>query len=101
MTGIPAAPGSASAGTKPRNAVFAQRPPACPRLPGAGAGRARTIGRSYHAAERWLRATAERLRDCPCRDGCPSCVVSPKCGNGNEPLDKRAAEGLTRAILDG
>jgi DEAD/DEAH box helicase domain-containing protein len=56
--------------------------------------------RGYHAAERWLRATAERLRDCPCRDGCPSCVVSPKCGNGNEPLDKRAAESLTRSMLD-
>jgi len=55
--------------------------------------------RGYHAAERWLRATAERLRDCPCRDGCPSCVVSPKCGNGNEPLDKAAAERLTRTIV--
>src|SRR6476659_3082421 len=57
--------------------------------------------RGYHAAERWLRATADRLRDCPCRDGCPSCVVSPKCGNGNEPLDKAAAESLTRTMLDG
>jgi DEAD/DEAH box helicase domain-containing protein len=57
--------------------------------------------RGYHAAERWLRATDDRLRDCPCRDGCPSCVVSPKCGNGNEPLDKAAAEALTRTMLDG
>jgi DEAD/DEAH box helicase domain-containing protein len=57
--------------------------------------------RGYHAAERWLRATADRLRDCPCRDGCPSCVVSPKCGNGNEPLDKGAAEALTRTMLGG
>jgi len=56
--------------------------------------------RGYRAAERWLHATAERLRDCPCRDGCPSCVVSPKCGNGNEPLDKAAAEALTRTMLD-
>jgi DEAD/DEAH box helicase domain-containing protein len=55
--------------------------------------------RGYHAAERWLRATAERLRDCTCRDGCPSCVVSPKCGNGNEPLDKAAAERLTATIV--
>jgi DEAD/DEAH box helicase domain-containing protein len=55
--------------------------------------------RGYHAAERWLHATVERLRDCPCRDGCPSCVVSPKCGNGNEPLDKAAAERLTRALV--
>ena len=57
--------------------------------------------RGYRAAERWLHATAGRLHDCPCRDGCPSCVVSPKCGNGNEPLDKRAAESLTRTMLDG
>ncbi|MDP9184486.1 MAG: DEAD/DEAH box helicase [Actinomycetota bacterium] len=55
--------------------------------------------RGYHAAERWLQATAQRLHDCPCRDGCPSCVVSPKCGNGNEPLDKRAAEALTWQLL--
>ena len=57
--------------------------------------------RGYRAAERWLHATAGRLHDCRCRDGCPSCVVSPKCGNGNEPLDKRAAESLTRTMLEG
>ena len=55
--------------------------------------------RGYRAAERWLRATLERLRDCPCRDGCPSCVVSPKCGNGNEPLDKAAAAALLGQIV--
>ena len=55
--------------------------------------------RGYHAAERWLHATLERLRDCPCREGCPSCVVSPKCGNGNEPLDKAAAPALLGQIV--
>ena len=44
-------------------------------------------------------ATLERLRDCPCRDGCPSCVVSPKCGNGNEPLDKAAGRALLAQML--
>jgi len=55
--------------------------------------------RGYRAAERWLRATLDRLRDCPCRDGCPSCVVSPKCGNGNEPLDKSAGRALLEEMV--
>jgi len=46
---------------------------------------------AFGVAEAHLRATADVLRDCPCTDGCPACVQSPKCGNGNEPLDKAAA----------
>ncbi len=48
--------------------------------------------------ELW-QATLEVVRDCPCADGCPSCVVSPKCGSGNEPLDKRAATYILQALL--
>jgi DEAD/DEAH box helicase domain-containing protein len=62
-------------------------------------GGAGVTERGYRSAERWLRATLERLRDCPCANGCPSCVQSPKCGNGNEPLDKRAAAALLRAVM--
>ncbi|HVX16674.1 MAG TPA: DEAD/DEAH box helicase [Acidimicrobiales bacterium] len=54
----------------------------------------------YDAADRHLAATLDVLAACPCRDGCPSCVQSPKCGNGNEPLDKVGAIRLLTTILD-
>jgi DEAD/DEAH box helicase domain-containing protein len=55
--------------------------------------------RGFRSTERWLGATLETVRDCPCSHGCPSCVQSPKCGNGNEPLDKAAAVALLSAML--
>ena len=47
----------------------------------------------------WLRATEQAVRACECSDGCPSCVQSPKCGNGNEPLDKAGALRVLRMLL--
>jgi DEAD/DEAH box helicase domain-containing protein len=55
--------------------------------------------RGFLAAERLLSATLEVLRTCPCQTGCPSCVQSPKCGNGNEPLDKSGAARLIKEML--
>jgi DEAD/DEAH box helicase domain-containing protein len=46
----------------------------------------------YGILEELLRKTLSLIQECPCLDGCPSCVHSPKCGSGNKPLDKRAAE---------
>ncbi|MCT1775753.1 DEAD/DEAH box helicase [Brachybacterium sp. p3-SID957] len=45
-------------------------------------------------AAAWLRATADMIGECGCEAGCPACVVSPKCGNGNEPLSKAQARRL-------
>ena len=55
--------------------------------------------RGFRSAPRLLEATLETVRNCPCSHGCPSCVQSPKCGNGNEPLDKAAAVALLAAML--
>jgi len=55
--------------------------------------------RGYRSAQVWLRATRAVIADCECEAGCPSCVQSPKCGNGNEPLDKAAAGRLLDVVL--
>jgi DEAD/DEAH box helicase domain-containing protein len=47
---------------------------------------------------RHVRAAHELVQGCPCDDGCPSCVQSPKCGNWNEYLDKDAAVVLLEAL---
>jgi DEAD/DEAH box helicase domain-containing protein len=47
--------------------------------------------RGYEAFERLVDDASLLIGECPCRDGCPSCVQSPKCGNLNEPLSKRGA----------
>jgi DEAD/DEAH box helicase domain-containing protein len=55
--------------------------------------------RGYESGERLLEATSDAVRQCPCAKGCPSCIQSPKCGNGNEPLDKQGAVALLAAML--
>jgi DEAD/DEAH box helicase domain-containing protein len=52
----------------------------------------------YTAGQRHLLATLHALEHCRCTSGCPSCVQSPKCGNGNEPLDKAGAVALLQVI---
>ena len=57
--------------------------------------------RGFNAATIWLTATRDAIVACECASGCPSCVQSPKCGNGNEPLDKAGAVALLTAVLAG
>jgi DEAD/DEAH box helicase domain-containing protein len=55
--------------------------------------------RGFRRARTWLGATAAAIEACECASGCPSCVQSPKCGNGNEPLDKAGAVHVLRLVL--
>ncbi|HEU4425319.1 MAG TPA: DEAD/DEAH box helicase [Pilimelia sp.] len=57
--------------------------------------------RAYAVADAWLRATRDVIAECRCESGCPSCVQSPKCGNGNNPLAKGAAVRVLDVVLDG
>ncbi|GAA1457843.1 DEAD/DEAH box helicase [Williamsia maris] len=62
-------------------------------------GGAGFAARGFSAFETWIRATRDAVTDCRCETGCPSCVQSPKCGNGNEPLDKAGAIAVLDLIL--
>lgn len=64
-------------------------------LPG-GAGLTR---QAFADARALLEATYKTVSSCPCEDGCPSCVHSPKCGSGNRPIDKLTALELLRQLL--
>ena len=57
--------------------------------------------KGYDLIEELWATTLRAIRECPCREGCPSCIQSPKCGNNNEPLDKRAAAVLLERHLQG
>ena len=56
--------------------------------------------RGYRRISQWLAATRDAIAACECVSGCPSCVYSPKCGNGNDPLDKAGAVLVLTAVLD-
>ncbi len=54
----------------------------------------------YEQAAQWWEQTWRLLIDCPCSEGCPACIQSPKCGNANQHLSKIGAATLA-ALLTG
>jgi len=55
--------------------------------------------KGFDLVEELWQATLKAITECPCQEGCPSCVQSPKCGNNNKPLDKKAAQMLLKGLL--
>ena len=56
--------------------------------------------KGYELIEQLWEATLQVVSECPCQDGCPSCIQSPKCGNNNEPRDKKAAVVFLKGLVD-
>lgn len=48
----------------------------------------------FAQAAGWVLRTAEHLGRCPCSAGCPRCVLSARCGSGNQPMDKAGARDI-------
>jgi DEAD/DEAH box helicase domain-containing protein len=53
----------------------------------------------YAMIDKLFTATLQLISNCECAEGCPSCIYSPKCGNENKPLDKRAAKVILKWLL--
>ena len=55
--------------------------------------------RGHEVLADWLTAVRDAVNGCGCETGCPSCVQSPKCGNGNHPLDKAGAAVVLDVVI--
>ncbi len=54
----------------------------------------------YNMIVKLFAASLDLISECECTEGCPSCIYSPKCGNENRPLDKRAAKTILSNLLE-
>ena len=55
--------------------------------------------KGFALIEELWQTTLKAITECPCQEGCPSCIQSPKCDNNNKPLDKKAAQILLAGLL--
>jgi DEAD/DEAH box helicase domain-containing protein len=62
------------------------------------AGGVGIAARAFDRLPELLDRVIDLLAGCDCAGGCPACVHSPKCGNGNRPLDKTGALRALRIL---
>jgi len=55
--------------------------------------------KGYELFDQIVKMTLELVSDCRCDAGCPSCIISPRCGNENRPLDKKGAIILLQELM--
>ncbi len=55
--------------------------------------------KGYELFDQIVKMTLELVSDCRCDAGCPSCIISPRCGNDNRPLDKKGAVILLQELM--
>ncbi len=56
--------------------------------------------KAFNIFEKIVSMTYKVVSECKCKDGCPACIMSPKCGNDNRPLDKKAAIHILKIMLE-
>ena len=52
----------------------------------------------YAEFDRLSRVTRDMVIQCGCEKGCPACVLSPRCGDANEPIDKLTAVSILSSL---
>lgn len=62
-------------------------------------GGAGLTSQAFDRIEELIGYVRKQIESCPCENGCPSCVHSPKCGSGNRPIDKASALFIVKKLL--